>query len=256
MPDNLTGLQNTPAIPVVEAGKEISSQETIRLLLTLWQLGKPVDGQIMLRKSELTAKIKRKRNGKRFGNCQAIYTALQAVGAIEIRKFPDRIYYVILTEKGLEILGKELRDPAFSFEGNVVPGRLANSLLDWLRQLYEEIDRLRQGAGGVGVPAPAPQPVDQPIQSYQEFEQVALEVYHRLNQDYNLDHLVPIYRMRRQIGERVSRSQFNEWLLQIQANKILQLIGGELTDISLDKIEDSVKTPLGSIRYYAQLVSV
>jgi hypothetical protein len=84
---------------------------------------------------------------------------------------------------------------------------------------------------------------------------VALDVYDSLNRDYNLDDLVPIYRMRRAIGERVGRSEFNEWLLEMQANDIFQLIGGEMTDITPDKTEDSIKTKLGGMRYYAKRTS-
>jgi hypothetical protein len=67
-----------------------------------------------------------------------------------------------------------------------------------------------------------------------------------------LDHLVPIYRIRHAIADRVSRSHFDEWLLEMQANDIFQLIGGEMTDITPDKAEDSIKTELGAMRYYAK----
>ena len=94
------------------------------------------------------------------------------------------------------------------------------------------------------------------IVSYDEFKQVALDVYDKLNRDYNLDNLVPIYRIRREIGDRVKRSEFNEWMLEMQANDIFQLIGGELTDITPDKAEDSIKTELGGIRYYVKRLSI
>src|SRR6476661_5431768 len=90
------------------------------------------------------------------------------------------------------------------------------------------------------------------IASYNDFKAVAIDVYDSLNRDYNLDDLVPIYRMRRAIGERVGRSQFNEWLLEMQATDIFQLIGGEMTDITPDKAEDSIKTALGALRYYVK----
>ena len=64
---------------------------------------------------------------------------------------------------------------------------------------------------------------------------MALAVYERLNKDYNLDDLVPIYRMRREIGDRVSRSHFSEWLLEMQEKDILQLQGSSLEDSTPDK---------------------
>jgi hypothetical protein len=81
---------------------------------------------------------------------------------------------------------------------------------------------------------------------------VAIDVYDSLNRDYNLDDLVPIYRMRRAIGERVGRSQFNEWLLDLQANDIFQLMAGETQDMTSDKREDSITIPGGAFRYYAK----
>ncbi|MFM6208897.1 MAG: hypothetical protein ACKPEZ_26195, partial [Planktothrix sp.] len=66
------------------------------------------------------------------------------------------------------------------------------------------------------------------------------------------DNLVPIYRIRRTIGDQVTRSQFNEWMLEMQANDLVQLIGGEMTDSTPDKVEDSIQTELGAIRYYTK----
>jgi predicted nucleic acid-binding Zn ribbon protein len=63
---------------------------------------------------------------------------------------------------------------------------------------------------------------------------------------------VPIYRIRREIGDRVSRSQFTEWLMEMQANDILQLQGGSVEDSAPDKIEDSIRNELGKLRCYAR----
>jgi hypothetical protein len=110
--------------------------------------------------------------------------------------------------------------------------------------------------GAVSTKAAQAKTKEKAIASYDDFKQVALDVYDRLNRDYNLDDLVPIYRIRREIGDRLSRSQFNEWLLEMQSNDITQLIGGEMTDITPDKAEDSIKTELGGIRYYVKRLSI
>ena len=81
---------------------------------------------------------------------------------------------------------------------------------------------------------------------------MVLEVYDRLNRDYNLDDLVTIYRIRREIGDRISHSQFDTWLLELQANDILQLQGGSLPDSDAGKIEDSITTELSGLRCYAK----
>jgi len=90
------------------------------------------------------------------------------------------------------------------------------------------------------------------IVSYDNFKVVAIDVYDRLNRDYNFDDLVPIYRMRREIGEKVSRSQFNEWLLEMQANDIFQLVEGSVEDSAPDKIEDSITTKVNGLRCYVK----
>lgn len=63
---------------------------------------------------------------------------------------------------------------------------------------------------------------------------------------------MPIYRIRREIGKRVSRAEFNEWLLEMQANEVFQLQGGSIEDSASDKIEDSITTELDGLRYYAK----
>ena len=63
---------------------------------------------------------------------------------------------------------------------------------------------------------------------------------------------MPIYRIRREVGDRVSREHFNEWLLEMQANDILQLQGGSLPDSDPAKIEDSITTEVSGLRCYAK----
>ncbi|MFM6455038.1 MAG: hypothetical protein ACKPH7_24910, partial [Planktothrix sp.] len=70
--------------------------------------------------------------------------------------------------------------------------------------------------------------------------------------DYNLNDLVPIYRIRRTIGDQVSRSQFNEWMLEMQANDILQLLGGEVLNPTSDQLEDSILPPVGKLRFFVK----
>ena len=70
-----------------------------------------------------------------------------------------------------------------------------------------------------------------------------------------MDDLVPLYRIRREIGDRVTRSQFDEWLLEMQANDILQMQGGSLPDNDPAKIEDSITTEVSGLRCYAKLLT-
>jgi hypothetical protein len=106
--------------------------------------------------------------------------------------------------------------------------------------------------GAVSTPAAQAKTKEKAIASYEKFEHVALEVYDQLNREHNLNDLVPIYRIRREIGERVSRTDFNEWLLEMQEHEIFQLMAGEMRDITPDKRENSITIPGGGLRYYAK----
>lgn len=210
----------------------------VRVLLNLWDLG---GGKMQVKKGELTKRIVRtNETSQRY---LGVLGELQEAGAIEY-SLVNRVTLVELSAKGKQVLADGLKSPdsLFEFDGSQIGTRLGNALLKWIRH--------QDGAAGVGVEAGKGDVGA--IASYDDFKAVAIDVYDSLNRDYNFDDLVPIYRMRRAMGEKVSRSQFNEWLLEMQATDIFQLIGGEMTDISIDKAEDSIKTALGALRYYVK----
>jgi len=211
-------------------------QAKTRLLLALWDMGAT---KTEVAKGQLTKRVVQKNN--KAADYQGIFDQLEQEGAIAIAKNK-----LSLSDKGVEMLGESLKKPEVKFEGTIVGTWVANALVRWIAQMD----------GAVSTPAAQAKTKEKAIASYDDFKQVALDVYDRLNRDYNLDDLVPIYRIRREIGARVSRSQFNEWLLEMQANDITQLIGGEMTDITADKAEDSIKTELGGIRYYVKRLSI
>ncbi|MFM9268298.1 hypothetical protein [Tychonema sp. BBK16] len=210
----------------------------VRVLLNLWNEG---EGKSKVNQGKLTKLIARTNENKK--TYEGVLKELEESGAIAYLREKGRSQ-VELTAKGKEVLaaGLKSQDSLFEFDGSQMGARLGNALLKWMR--HED--------GGVAVGVEAGKGDVGAIASYEEFMSVALDVYDTLNRDYNLDDLVPIYRMRRAIGERVGRSQFNEWLLEMQANDIFQLIGGEMTDITIDKAEDSIKTALGVLRYYVK----
>lgn len=227
MPSKKTGLQGTEA------------QAKTRTLLTLWNLG---GAKVEVKKSELTKRVQR--TDEKAIDYQGVFEQLEKAGAIAIT-IKNKVAKVSLTNQGLQMLREGLKSSEFEYEG--VGAKTVNALLKWIRQIDSADSSPDAESTSVGV--------GEAIASYDKFEQVALEVYERLNRDYNLDGLVPIYRIRREIGDRVSRSHFNEWLLEMQANDIFQLMGGEMPDITPDKREDSVSTPVGGLRYYAKRLS-
>ncbi len=209
----------------------------VRVLLNLWDLG---GGKMMVKKGDLTKRIVR--TNETSVKYQGVLGELQEAGAI-VYSLVNRATRVELSAQGKAVLadGLKSKDSLFEFDGSQIGTRLGNALLKWIRHQDGAASvAVEKGKGDVGA-----------IASYDDFKAVALKVYDSLNRDYNLDDLVPIYRMRRAIGERVGRSQFNEWLLEMQADRVLLLQGGEMTEISPDKAEDSITTSLGELRYYA-----
>lgn len=229
-------MSSTPALDLSNSVTATTGiMDKTRLLLTLWAMS-CTDGEV--RKSELTSKVKQKRNNKKIGVAQTVYEELKAAEAIKIYK-QNQIPMVSITDTGKRMLIDALSHPDFVFDGTVTASRLANGLVGLIRELNQGI------ISTTSVKQPA-------IASYDEFKAIALQVYDQLNKDYNLNDLVPIYRVRRTIGDQVSRSQFNEWMLEMQANDVFQLIGGSVEDSASDKIEDSISTELVGLRCYAK----
>jgi hypothetical protein len=189
-----------------------------RLLLALWDLGA---NEQEVKKGLLTKRIVAK--GQKMADYKGILEDLQEQGAVTVSKTG----YTLKSPIGLDVLGAGLRSGEFKFEGTIVGTWAANALLRWISQINIVITAPIVSSGEV-------------IGSYEKFKSVALAVYDKLNRDYNLDDLVPIYRIRREIGEQVSREKFNTWLVEMQADDILQLIAGEIPDFTTDKREDSI----------------
>ncbi|MFM6195516.1 MAG: hypothetical protein ACKPEN_13100 [Planktothrix sp.] len=227
------------SIPSIDSSHSVTSSTDVtnktRFLLTLWAMSCR-DGEV--KKSELTNKVKQKRQGTKVGVSQSLYEELQAADAIKIYK-RNQTPMVSLTDTGKQMLIAALTNPNFTFDTTIVAARLANGLIELIREFYQ---------GGI----PATSVKQAVIASYEEFKAIALQVYDQLNKDYNYDNLVPIYRIRRTIGDQVTRSQFNEWMLEMQANDIFQFIGGSVEDSAPDKIEDSISTELVGLRCYAK----
>lgn len=202
----------------------------IRLLLNLWGLG---NGQGLVKKSELLRPYKGKEK-------KAVYEVslndLADRGAIALT-MDKKVPKLSLTDAGSQQLANGLLSADFGFEGQLVGSRLANAALRWFRQNQ-----------GVAVNAEAIAPK---ISTYDEFKVVALETYDQLNREFNYDNFVPIYKIRRSIGNQVTRTGFNDWLVKMQADSIFLLQENAVEDNTRDKLEDSVSTPINGLRCYA-----
>lgn len=223
----------------------MAQQETAletRLLLWLWfaaQQGKTVT------QAQVVSKLKRKDESAEA--YRQILRALDSAGAIAIQQKQCSI-----TPAGEAHLAKGLADATFELSGTIVGTWVANALLLWLRQTPRgeasppQKSATRNGAAKTKAAAQAA------LTSYEAFQKAALETYDSLNRSYNLDDLVPIYRIRRELGDRVTRANFDAWLLEMQSQDMVQLIGGEMPELTADKAEDSVQTRMGTTRYYVK----
>lgn len=209
------------------------TQTKTRLLLALWDLG---GSQQEVKKGQLTKRIVSK--GRKAADYQGVFEELRNQGAIAISKTG----YSLASPKGLEVLGEGLKSSDFRFDGTIVGTWAANALVKWISGISSTV---------VGTSAPV-KGSKSAIASYEEFKSAVLEVYDKLNYQYNFNDLVPIYRIRREIGDEVSRGEFQEWLLEMQANDIFQLMTGEIPDLTPDKREDSLTIPGIGLRSYAK----
>ncbi|MDF5724143.1 MAG: hypothetical protein PUP91_27490 [Rhizonema sp. PD37] len=212
------------------------AQATTRLLLALWDLG---GTKQEVKKGELTKRIVSK--GKKIADYRDIFDKLEKEGAIAI----SNKGYSLESPTGVEVLGEGLKSPDLRFDGTIVGTWVANALLKWIGD---------QDGTPISTKVLSKE-VKSAIASYDEFNKVTMEVYDRLNRDYNLNDLIPIYRIRREVGDRVSREHFNTWLLEMQEKDILQLIAGEMADMTSDKREDSISIPGAGLRSYAKRLS-
>ena len=220
--------------------KGTEAQTKTRTLLALWDLGSE---KTEVKKGELTKRIQR--TNEKAGDYKSVFEQLEKEGAIAIAT-NNRVIQFSLTDQGLQMLGEGLKSPKFEYDTSV-GAKTINALLKWIRQMDGTVSTTTTTAGKSAMPQGS-----NAIASYEEFKVVTLAVYDQLNRDYNLDDLVPIYRIRREVGDRVSREHFNEWLLEMQANDILQLQGGSLPDSDPAKIEDSITTEVSGLRCYAK----
>ncbi|HBB35273.1 MAG TPA: hypothetical protein DC064_26640, partial [Cyanobacteria bacterium UBA9273] len=152
----------------------------VRLLLYLWDMGSSD-----VQKGKLTERLKRQKETAK--DYQDTYKTLEKAEAIALSNHKVSL----LMPKGLQRLREGLKSEKFQFD-SVIGAKTANALLRWMRQ--QGTSSSEAMSNGVAAPARAGKTAQGAIASYQEFQQVALEVYDQLNRDYNLDNLVPIYR--------------------------------------------------------------
>ena len=62
---------------------------------------------------------------------------------------------------------------------------------------------------------------------------------------------MPVYLIRRAIDTQVTRTQFNDWMLEMHRSNILHLYGGGFVDATEDQIRDSIYNDVLKTLYFA-----
>jgi hypothetical protein len=92
------------------------------------------------------------------------------------------------------------------------------------------------------------------ITDIKEFKTQIDSAYDELNNEAKKknqgEDLIPIYELRRKLGNKVSRGDFNNLIIKIQQEEGYVLSGGEMRGITPDRKVDSVTLPGGGFRYY------
>lgn len=219
------------------------TQAQTRLLLSLWDL----QGlEQAVKRSDLNKRLVRSK--EKAQDYQPIVDQLEKDGAIQITT-KSRSVSLSLTPQGLELLKAGLQNPDFKFSGSIIGTKFPNALLKWVRSIEDSssvsvqqtLKPESQKAANISK-----------LKTYGDFKKAVLTTYDRLNKGHNLQNLVPIYRIRHELQDGVDRLQFNEWLIEMQADETLQLMAGEMPDMTPDKKEDSLTLPGGAFRFYAK----
>jgi hypothetical protein len=188
------------------------NQETLKLLIYVWSAG-------TISKGELSKRLGKKLTGNALKDLLEKLQNEQVLN-ISVNKQKQTIS---LTPTGNQTLKEHLYSPDFKFTGNQ-GARLVNDLMEWFRK------------NAVTEAKSAPRP----ISTYEEFKQVVVDTYDKIKKQFNYIKLVPVYRIRRELGDRVDREKFNEWMLEMHYTDVMRLHGGTPDETSEEAARDSI----------------
>ncbi|HLO51386.1 MAG TPA: hypothetical protein VK211_23430 [Kamptonema sp.] len=91
----------------------------------------------------------------------------------------------------------------------------------------------------------------QSIESYDDFKKTANNTYENLNKSYNYGGLVPIWHLRKEIGEQVKREEFNDWIMKMQTDRSFYLQSGEARGATKEQKENSITDDIRGLLFFA-----
>lgn len=228
------------AVKAVKSSNFASSVQT-RILLALWTLGEAT-------KSELKGSLVRKREKETAADYEqrgnlwlAAMSHLDQSGAFVFKENK-----ISLSDKGLELLEQGLLNSEFAFDAQI-GAKTANALLRWMQQ-----KAVRASKTSVEVPK---QTAGVGIASYEDFKPVVLKAFEKLDKEFNYRGLVPIWHLRREVGEQVERGDFNEWLMMTQGEDLLYLQHGQAREVTADQTQDSISDDIRGLLFFASYPS-
>jgi len=208
-------------------GSQLSTVQVL-LLLALWDLSQSEFKGAKVPKTAVRNRVSKAKSSD-------FNALLDLLGLVQADGKEDRKDCVCLTPAGEAALGAALADAGFEFATNT-GAKTVNALLRWIRVM---------GSATVAAPAAAQ------IESYEAFKAEVLEIFERLNKGYNYAGLVPIWHIRREIGDQVDRLQFNDWMLEIQGDKLLYLQPSDFTEPASDEERDSIYNEIRGLLFFA-----
>jgi hypothetical protein len=105
--------------------------------------------------------------------------------------------------------------------------------------------------GSVNTLAAQAKPKEKAIASYKEFKSEVLPLFEKLNKSYNYSGLVPIWHLRQALGTRIGREEFNNWMMEMQAEQLFYLQSGEARGATEDQKRDSITDDVRGLLFFA-----
>ncbi|NEQ49927.1 MAG: hypothetical protein F6K11_07320 [Leptolyngbya sp. SIO3F4] len=153
-----------------------------------------------------------------------------------------------LTSQGRQRLIKNLSNEEFAFFSNLGP-KTTNGLLKVFRESISVGISVANGSTNI-----AQNGNGHFIGSYDDFSKFVIDFCQKIDAEDDLGGLVPIYRVRRELGDAVARAQFDKWLFDLQAEERLQMMSDDLSRTPQDQKDDSVRIPGDNLRFYINLL--